>query len=497
MRRNRYIAFAGLGVIIAAVVLVSVFVSRGSDQTAAEEFLTAPVGQGNIERKVTSTGTLEAVITVQVGSQVSGRIKELNADFNSIVKKGQVLAVIDPANYEARLEKAEAALATTRAGVQNAEANVHNREAELTAAKANLEVAKLQVQQNQRLLDRYQRLWKEKLVTEQDLEDTQTKLESAQGQVQQLEAQITQATAAISSAQAQLNQSRANVQQAEADLNMAKIDLAYTSIASPIDGVVIERNVDIGQTVAATLQAPTLFLIANDLTRMRVVAQVDEADIGSISENAEATFTVDSFPNQVFKGRISEIRLGSTATEGTSNSNVVVYNVIVEVENPNLQLRPGMTATIDFTVAKEENALLVPNSALRFVPLGIPAKERQERGDAARQQRTEPEANESGGAPVEVYTSTEQYGIKPGPKIHFPNSEAVASNWGTVWVLDAKGQPERRDVLLGVTDGIETAVLDGSLKKGDSVIIRQFEKAEESSGTTRTPFGPPMPRRRG
>ncbi len=271
---------------------------------------------------------------------------------------------------------------------------------------------------------------------------------------------------------------------------MAKIDLAYTSIASPIDGVVIERNVDIGQTVAATLQAPTLFLIANDLTRMRVVAQVDEADIGSISENAEATFTVDSFPNQVFKGRISEIRLGSTASEGTSNSNVVVYNVIVEVENPNLQLRPGMTATIDFTVAKTDNALLVPNSALRFVPLGIPAKERQESGDAARKQRPEAEVNESSGTPVSVYTSTEQYGIKPGPKIHFPNPEAISSNWGSVWVLGANGQPERREVLLGVTDGIETAIVEGNLKKDDPVIIRQFEKAKDSSGTTRSPFGP-------
>ena len=496
MRRNRYIAFAGIGVVV-AVVLVSAFVSRGSDQSSVEPFLTAPVSQGNIERKVTSTGTLEAVITVQVGSQVSGRIKELNADFNSIVKKGQVLAIIDPANYEARLEKAEAALATTRAGVENAQANVQNREAELKAAQANLEVAKLEVEQSQRQLTRFQQLWKEKLVTEQDLEDAQTKLESAQGRIHQLQAQIVQSGAAISSAKAQLGQSLANVQQAEADLNMAKIDLAYTNISSPIDGVVIERNVDIGQTVAATLQAPVLFLIANDLTRMRAVAQVDEADIGSISENADAVFTVDSFPNELFKGRISEIRLGSTASEGTSNSNVVVYNVIVEVENPTLQLRPGMTATIDFTVAKTNDALLVPNSALRFVPKGIKVAEQQATGNPARKRDVQNEAAENGVEPVSVYTSTEQYGIKPGPKIHFPDSEAISSSWGTVWVLDKDGQPERRNVLLGVTDGIETAILDGELQKGEPVIIRQFEKTQDSGGTSRSPFGPAMPGRRG
>ena len=371
LKRNLVLPVVGLVVLIAVVYLVW----GGGDGDPAEKYLKVAVERGDVSRTVTSTGTLQAVVTVQVGSQVSGRIQELHADFNSVVKKGQTLAIIDPANFEAQRDRAAASLATSEAAVKNAEANLINRKAELQSAEANLQVSRVDRQEAGRQLRRAKGLFEDGLIPERDLETAQAGQDQSAARLLQAEAQISQIKASIRSAGAQKEQALANVKQARAELKMAQVNLYYTNITSPIDGVVIERSVDIGQTVAASFQAPILFLIANDLAKMQVIAQIDEADIGAISEQAEVDFTVDAFPGQNFQGKISEIRLssklpgsGADAQQAAGSTNVVVYNVMIDVDNPQLKLRPAMTATVTFTVASAEDVLKVANVALRYRP---------------------------------------------------------------------------------------------------------------------------------
>lgn len=371
LQRNLVLPIVGLVVLIAVVLLVW----GGGDDDPAEKYLKVEVERGDVRRTVTSTGTLQAVVTVQVGSQVSGRIQELHADFNSVVKKGQTLAIIDPANFEAQRDRAAASLATSEAAVKNAEANLINRKAELQSAEANLQVSRVDHQEAGRQLRRAKGLFEDGLIPERDLETAQAGHDQSAARLLQAEAQISQIKASIRSAGAQKEQALANVKQAKAELKMAQVNLYYTNITSPIDGVVIERSVDIGQTVAASFQAPILFLIANDLAKMQVIAQIDEADIGAISEQAEVGFTVDAFPGQNFQGKISEIRLssklpgsGTDAQQAAGSTNVVVYNVMIDVDNPQLKLRPAMTATVTFTVASAEDVLKVANVALRYQP---------------------------------------------------------------------------------------------------------------------------------
>ena len=372
LNRKPVLLIAGIVVLTALGILAL----RDGDVDPTEKYLSVEVQRGDVRRTVTSTGTLQAVVTVQVGSQVSGRIQELHADFNSVVKRGQTLAIIDPANFEAQRDRAAASLATAEAAVKNAEANLINRQAELQSAEANLEVARVDQQEAVRQLRRAKGLFEDGLIPERDLETAQASHDQSGARLRQAEAQISQIKASIRSAGAQQEQAKANVKQAKAELKMASVNLYYTNIISPIDGVVIERNVDIGQTVAASFQAPILFLIANDLAKMQVIAQIDEADIGAISEQAEVEFTVDAFPGQTFQGKISEIRLSSnlpgssnsTAQQSATSTNVVVYNVMIDVDNPQLKLRPAMTATVNFTVASAENVLKVANVALRYQP---------------------------------------------------------------------------------------------------------------------------------
>ena len=371
LQRNLVLPIVGLVVLVAVVFLVW----GGGDDDQAEMYLKVAVERGDVSRTVTSTGTLQAVVTVQVGSQVSGRIQELHADFNSVVKKGQTLAIIDPANFEAQRDRAAASLATSEAAVKNAEANLINRKAELQSAEANLQVSRVDHQEAGRQLRRAKGLFEDGLIPERDLETAQAGQDQSAARLLQAEAQISQIKASIRSAGAQKEQALANVKQAKAELKMAQVNLYYTNITSPIDGVVIERSVDIGQTVAASFQAPILFLIANDLAKMQVIAQIDEADIGAISEQAEVDFTVDAFPGQNFQGKISEIRLSSKlpgssadAQQAAGSTNVVVYNVMIDVDNPQLKLRPAMTATVTFTVASAEDVLKVANVALRYQP---------------------------------------------------------------------------------------------------------------------------------
>ena len=373
MRLQRNLVLTVVGLV--ALIAVAYLVWGGGDDNQAEKYLKVEVERGDVRRTVTSTGTLQAVVTVQVGSQVSGRIQELHADFNSVVKKGQTLAIIDPANFEAQRDRAAASLATAEAAVKNAEANLINRKAELQSAEANLQVSRVDHQEAGRQLRRAKGLFEDGLIPERDLETAQAGHDQSAARLLQADAQISQIKASIRSADAQREQALANVKQAKAELKMAQVNLYYTNITSPIDGVVIERSVDIGQTVAASFQAPILFLIANDLAKMQVIAQIDEADIGAISEQAEVDFTVDAFPGQNFQGKISEIRLSSKlpgastdAQQAAGSTNVVVYNVMIDVDNPQLKLRPAMTATVTFTVASAEDVLKVANVALRYRP---------------------------------------------------------------------------------------------------------------------------------
>jgi HlyD family secretion protein len=440
---------------------------------------------------------------VQVGSQISGRIQELYGDFNSIVSKGQTLAIIDPAQFNAQCQKAEAGLATAQAAVRNAEAELVNRQAEITSAKANLEVARVDQRESERQLVRAEELFQDKLIPKKELENAQAACDQSKAKLIQAQAQISKAEASILSAHAQREQALAQVQQAQAELQMVEVDLQYTTITSPIDGLVIERAVDVGQTVAASLQSPTLFVVAQDLSKMQVVAQIDEADIGMISDSAQVEFTVDAYPTQIFKGDISEIRLaGST---GDQVSNVVVYDVIINVDNPQLKLRPGMTATVTFTVACVEDTLKVANAALRYQPSAIGqgrvrssgSEGASQTGKGARREMEVAESVVDAGVPNQkgdreslaaiTFSGANQDGVNAGQKVHFVRTEPFDTTWATVWVLDETATPQRRRVKLGITDGRETAVLEGDLQEGERVITAELCETEAQPGVL-SPF---------
>lgn len=318
--------------IIIAIGVFAAFEFKGQEKP---QYFTTRADRGDIREVVEATGTINAVITVQVGSQVSGTIARLYVDFNSRVKKGQVVAQIDPPLFKGALLQARADLA-------NAEANV-------ASTRANLEKAKSADIQTQADYERTVRLANQKILSQQQLDLAKASRDSA--------------AAGVSAAAAQVTQAVAQEQQKQAALTVAQTNLDYTTIRAPIDGTVIARNVDVGQTVAASLQAPTLFTIAQDLTKMQVYASTDESDVGMIKKGREVTFKVDAFPRDTFTGRVSQIRMNATTVQ-----NVVTYNTVIDFDNPELKLFPGMTAYITIPVASASNALRVPNGALRYKP---------------------------------------------------------------------------------------------------------------------------------
>src|ERR1700730_4523340 len=298
-------------------------------------FQTSPITRGDVVDAVASTGTLQAVTTVQVGSQVSGNISWLGADFNSIVKQGQVIAKLDPALFQASVNQSKANLLKANADVVQSQANVEHSKVALTDA--------------QQKFKRMQDLFDGKLETQADLDAAKIAVDSANAQLQ--------------SSQAALNSSKAVVAQAEANLSQAEVNLAHTVIAAPVDGIVTQRSVDVGQTVAASMQAPTVFIIAADLTQMQVSANIDEADVGRIRPNQRVTFRVDAYPTDTFAGTVAQIRLNPIVVQ-----NVTTYATIVNVNNSDLKLKPGMTANLRIEVSRKSNVLRVPNAATRFRP---------------------------------------------------------------------------------------------------------------------------------
>lgn len=367
---------------MAVLIVVGVKFLRGDRKPS---YRTVKVDRGSVSSTVTATGTLSALVTVQVGSQVSGMIKELTVDFNSVVRKGQVVARLDPALFEAQVGQATA----------NA-----------TSSRANVEKMRVAVTDAERALRRARELREKDLVSESDLEVAQSAFESAQANRRAAEAQVAQA---------------------EAALNSATVNLEHTTICAPVDGIVISRNVDVGQTVAASLQAPTLFTIAGDLTRMQAHANVSEADVGSIRVGQEATFTVDAYPERRYTGRLTQIR-NSPATI----QNVVTYDGVIDVSNSDLSLKPGMTATISILSARKDGVLRIPNTALRFKP---PTSE----ADA-------PGTGRNG------------------------RDGASAKRQQAVWVLKG-GRLVKVPVQTGITDGINSELVTGDLQQGTEVVV--------------------------
>jgi HlyD family secretion protein len=392
------------------------------DANAKPAFDTVSLARGPIVSKVTASGTLSALVTVQVGSQVSGRIKEIHADYNSEVKKGQVIAKIDPQLFNASLEQARA---------------------NQSAAQGELLKAKVQAADAARQLVRIKSLAERKLVAEAELDTAQATTEMAQ--------------AGVAAANGRLQQTKAAYHQAQ-------VNLTYTTITSPIDGVVISRSVDVGQTVAASLQSPILFTIAEDLRKMHVDTSVAEADVGKLEDGMKATFYVDAYPTERFEGRVRQIRNAPTTVQ-----NVVTYDAVIDVDNPDLKLRPGMTANVTFVYAERPNALRVPNAALRFKPtpemLGQPAA-----GTAGAQTRTN------------VSTSLRARGAGPSP--------LARSQKRTVYRLEG-GKPTPVEITIGITDGSHTELVEGALEEGSQLIT-------DTAGGSKpvTPAGGSMPMRR-
>src|SRR3989440_11919758 len=394
-----------LGLIGLGIVALAVFYFWGG-QASAAQYLTAKVERGNLRNTVTATGTLQAVTTVQVGSQASGTISSLSADYNSVVKKGQVIAQLDPSVSKAQVDQARANLqqaqasviqarasvGQSRAGVSDAQAKalaakstVQNNQAGVSGAQANLAVLKAQQDDALSFLKQQESLLKAGVIAQRDYDVAQTAYRTAEARynqaasqlsqavlseqsasssgIAQSQAQVQQTQAQVQQSQAQVQQAQAQVQQAEAALRLAEVNLAHTTITSPIDGIVVSRDVNVGQTVAASLSAPTLFTIANDLTRMQVIANIDQADIGLVEQAKSVKFSVDAFPGKDFDGKIQQMRLNPQNVQ-----NVVTYNVVIDVSNPEQKLKPGMTANLTITIDERNNVLKIPNAALRFRP---------------------------------------------------------------------------------------------------------------------------------
>jgi HlyD family secretion protein len=409
-----------VSILAGALVVAIAMWARKAD---ASDYTTAKVARGNVAVTVSATGTVQAVTTVQVGSQVSGALAWLGADFKSQVKRGQVIAKLDPAIFEAQLRNQQAGLQDAQAGVQAAMAEINNQIANLAAAKSNQKAIRAERDDAMNVVKRYLTL--KDVLSGRELELAQAQANAAEARNQQATAQTSQAQSAVSSSRAKLEGAKAVVAQARAQLKQAQVNLDHATISSPIDGVVISRNVDVGQTVAASLQAPTLFVIANDLTNMQVLASIDEADVGQIHVGITANFTVDAYPGEIFKGQITQTRINAQTLQ-----NVVTYTTVIAALNSEMKLLPGMTANITIPVTQADNALMVPNAALRFKPSQQQVNQ-QNRRDGQRQQGQ------------------------------------------TIWVLDANKKLESRFVQAGITNGRMTAIIGGDLQEGETVVVSQ------------------------
>jgi HlyD family secretion protein len=372
-------------ILIVIGLLVVLFGCKGDGPS----YRTDPVTLGDVQATVTATGTVNAVTTVQVGTQVSGTIKFLYVDFNSRVKKGQIIAQIDPSTFESQ--------------VQQAEANLHS-------AQANLDKSETALVDAKRTFDRNKELFSKNFIPRSDLDTSETNYDSAK---------------------AQLGYATAQIEQAKASLDYAQQNLAYTKIVSPVDGVVISRNVDVGQTVAASFQTPTLFTIAQDLTKMQIDTNIAESDIGVVKVRQDVDFTVDAYPDTTFKGKVWQIRQSPIIVQ-----NVVTYDVVIQVDNRDLKLMPGMTANVSLIISTRQNVLRVTNAALRY-----------------------------------------RFSEQPADAGAYADAKANEKKGPAVWVLESN-KPKRVVITAGISDGMYTEVVSRELKEGQQLIVESLKKSK-------------------
>jgi len=484
------------------------------------------VEKGPITAAVAATGTLNPVVSVLVGSQVSGQIKELFVDFNSVVKKDQVIARIDPESFELRVMQATADLEATKATVLTQMAGVGAQRAEVSRSEVNLADVKRDYERKQMLVEKG-------FVSPADRDKAQAVYNGAQEQVKTARAQL-------AVAEAQAKTALAVVKQRESQLAQTKVDLDRTIIRAPVDGVVIKRSVDAGQTVAASLQAPELFQIAQNLRDMQVEASIDEADVGRVKLDQNATFSVDSFPGRTFSGKVMQVRKAATVVQ-----NVVTYTVVIAAANPDLQLLPGMTANVRITTDRRDNVLKLPNAALRFRPAGFseagatgasggaaPAAATgggQGQGqqlrqrlvaaldlDADQQAKLDPifadlrqklgavrELPEAERAKAGERARTEMRAklmeiLKPEQKQKYEEIIAESagraaggsSGRGRVFILEANGETKAVNLRTGLSDGSMTEIISAELKEGDQIIVGA---AQAGSAAAARPSGPRLP----
>jgi HlyD family secretion protein len=400
--------------VVAIGLAIGGYVFFNGERKAPVRYRTAAIELGQVISSVSATGTINPVVSVQVGTQVSGMIKSLHADFNSRVKAGDTVAVIDPEPFKARREQAAS---------------------NLEMARSNVARSKADLAQRKRELDRVESLLPQQFVSQNDVDVALTNFQSSEAQLKVAEAQV---------------------KQAEAALNSAELELKYTVIRSPVDGIVVARNVEVGQTVASSFATPNLFLIALDLTKMQVDTNVSESDIGGMAEGKEAVFTVDAYPGVTFTGIIRQVRLAPINVQ-----NVVTYNVVVGVDNKDLRLKPGMTANVSIIVAQKDQILKVPNAALRFSP---------PKGEGSRRESDGHVASKHGGGPIKLDAGT------------LPSK--------AVWRLSESGDLASLTVHTGISDGLTTELLSGGLSEGDLVVVGIEQPFGERKGSDLPPgFG--------
>jgi HlyD family secretion protein len=499
-----------IAIIVLAVAAAAAFTLRGKENV---QYFTAKVERGDVRDVVEATGTINAVTTVQVGSQVSGTIQSLTADFNSRVKKNQVVARIDPTLFQGNLSQAQA-------DYENARAN-------LAVSQANLAKSRASEVQTKSDYERSQGLAKEGVISQQQLDLAKANYDSAVAQVSASQAAVTQASA--------------QVQQRKAAVDVAQTNLNHTIIMAPIDGTVINRSVDVGQTVAASLQAPTLFTIAQDLTKMQVYAKTDESDVGNIRPGQKVTFKVDAFPKDTFNGEVVQVRMNATTVQ-----NVVTYDTIIEFSNPDMKLFPGMTAYVSIPVAEAKNVLKVPNGALRFKPelkpeelkavyqkygfgqgaggqggaqnaqatqsagqatdttqsaqAGEAQQARGGRGGQGAAQGGQTQAADSG-SQIGARRTMGQGGDQPGGGTAAPvpsgnegggRGRGARPDVAVIWKLRADKTLEPVRIRTGITDHTTTAVaqmLKGDLKEGEELIIGSSARPQGTAARSAAPGG--------
>jgi HlyD family secretion protein len=481
------------------------------EEGGGQKFRTMKIERGEISAVVTATGTINPVITVLVGSQVSGTIKALYADFNSRVKEGEVIAQIDPSIFEAQVDQGKANVLNSQANLLNAQANVKN-------AEANLVKTEIAVLDMKRTLDRNKELFTKQAIAQATLDTAQANYDSAVAQKESAKAQLESSKTQVESAKAQIEQSKAA-------LKLSDTNLRYTTILSPVNGIVISRNVDVGQTVAASLQAPTLFTIAKDLTQMQVDTNVSEADIGKMVKGQEANFTVDAYPERTFRGRVSEIRNAPITVQ-----NVVTYDVVIQVNNQDLKLKPGMTANVSVLISHKEGVLKIPNAALRYRPILT----QKEKGGGSKKETVQPASGmlverwarelnltQEQRSKLEMVLSSSRQEIQEMRGKAKPEEARVRIQqllkqkiWGflteeqrrtltvmtqsttleerkpgRLWVLSKEGKPVSISVILGITDGAFSEVVSGDLREDMDVIVEESSnKKGQNQGSSPPPF---------